>query len=158
MKKIILRLVLFIDIVFMVILLVHLGQRIFSTSGKESPNLEKPESVLEKPEVFEKTESTKGVTETSVVQKKKRNIRFKHWAPQAKKAEIVGDFNNWIPTAMAKGENQHWVIDYQLELGEYTYKFLVDGRLKKDPYNPKSVPDGYGGESSLLIVKPLGEK
>lgn len=159
MKKTILRLVLFIDIVLMVILLVHLGQRVFLVSKKETLWFKKSETVLEKPErsdyPFEKTKSTEVATELSTPAKKKRNIRFKHWAPQAKKVEIAGDFNAWIPEQMKKSENQHWMIDYQLDPGEYTYKFLVDGRLKKDPYNPKSVPDGYGGESSLLVVKPL---
>lgn len=157
MRKTILRLILLVDAIFIVVLLMYLGERIFFFLPKEPSLLEKEkkETISEKPELFEKVESTEVVTEISTLIKKKRNIRFKHWAPQAKKVEIVGDFNNWIPTAMSKGKNQHWIIDCQLEPGEYTYKFLIDGRLKKDPYNPHSVPDGYGGESSLLIVKPL---
>jgi len=43
----------------------------------------------------------------------------------------------------------------RLEPEEYTYKFLVDGRLKKDPYNLRITPDSCGGESSLLVVKPI---
>ncbi len=158
MKKIILSLLVIVNIFFIVVLLINLRGRGFLAAKRKSPKLEKTDTVIEKPQVFEKKESTAVVTEVSPVGKKKRNIRFKHWAPQAKKVEIVGDFNNWIPTLMTKDESQHWVIDYQLAPGEYTYKFLVDGRLRKDPYNSRRVPDGYGGESSLLIVKPVGEK
>lgn len=140
----------------MVFLLVNLGQRIFFTSGPSqeeiSPGVVTPKEISVFQEV---TSSVPPQAPTPIV---KRNILFQYRDSRPKKVEIAGDFNNWVPTEMTKRPNHTWTIIYQLEPGEYTYKFLVDGKLKKDPYNPRSAPDGYGGESSLLIVKPLGEK
>lgn len=155
MRRIILRIALVIDVLVIVGLLVLLGRRILLVPEKEAVS---PGVSVEQETAGLSSLETSTTPPVSGKEIRKRNIRFKQWAPQAKKVEIVGDFNNWIPEVMAKGENQHWMIDYQLEPGEYTYKFCVDGKLKKDPYNKRSVPDGYGGESSLLIVKPLGEK
>lgn len=154
MKKILLGIILVVDGLIIVGLLILLGERILFVpkEGEISSQTALEEKISDLPLKEETTTNTLLAGKET----KKRNIQFKHWAPQAKKVEIVSDFNNWTPTLMTKEEDLHWMIDYQLEPGEYTYKFLVDGKLKKDPYNKRSVPDGYGGESSLLIVKLLG--
>ena len=41
-------------------------------------------------------------------------------------------------------------VIFGLLTGKYLYKFIVNGKLIKDPQNPKSKPDGYGGESFIL--------
>jgi len=46
-----------------------------------------------------------------------------------------------------------WELRVGLGPGRYEYLFLVDGRFwEADPANPQRVPDGEGGERSLLVV------
>ncbi len=153
MKRTILRLILFIDGVFIAVLLVGIGQRIFLAPKSSKKDIPLPVSIPKKTSGPQKV--TSSVPPQTITAAVKRNILFQYRDSRPKKVEIIGDFNNWIPTEMTKGPNYIWTIIYQLEPGEYTYKFLADGRLRKDPYNQRSVPDGYGGESSLLIVKPI---
>lgn len=152
-KRIILKLILVADAVLIIALLVGIGQRIFFTPEPSQEEISSGVVTPKETSVFQEvTSSVPPQAPTPIV---KRNILFQYRDSRPKKVEIAGDFNNWVPTEMTKRPNHTWTIIYQLEPGEYTYKFLVDGKLKKDPYNPRSAPDGYGGESSLLIVKPL---
>ncbi len=68
---------------------------------------------------------------------------------------LVGSFNNWdkdydfmYPTA-----NGDYEFEIRLNPGVYQYKFVVDGRdWIPDPNCPERVPDGLGGENSVLRV------
>lgn len=70
----------------------------------------------------------------------------------AQKVEIAGQFTNWNSVQLDKHENGEWQTVCNLAPGEYEYKFVVDGKWIKDPLNPLSVDDNYGGESSVMIV------
>jgi len=82
---------------------------------------------------------------------KTRNIRFTLRDSRPTKVELIGNFDNWTPEPMAKGDNYIWEISVPLKPGEYTYNFLVDGKPSRDPNNPRTAPEGR----SLLVVKPL---
>jgi hypothetical protein len=81
----------------------------------------------------------------------KRNIRFSYRNSRPLKVEVIGSFNNWSPLPMVKGENHTWEASASLEAGEYTYNFIVDGKVVRDPNNPRTAPEGR----SLLVVQPL---
>ncbi len=83
----------------------------------------------------------------------KRNIRFTYPNSKPLKVEIVGSFNNWTPAPMTKGENHLWETTVSLAPGEYTYNFIVNGKVVRDPNNPRTAPEGR----SLLLVKPLNK-
>ena len=76
--------------------------------------------------------------------------------PDAQEVSIIGTFNNWEAgaTPMQRGEDGLWTARFFLSAGRYTYKFLVDGKIRlPDPYSSIREPDGFGGESSVLIVR-----
>ena len=52
-------------------------------------------------------------------------IEFSLFAPYNKEAAIVGDFSDWKPVAMSKGEDGHFKTKIELEDGEYQYKVRV---------------------------------
>jgi hypothetical protein len=81
----------------------------------------------------------------------KRNILFSYRNSKPLKVELVGGFNNWTPAPLTKGQNQTWEISVSLEPGEYAYNFIVDGKVTRDPNNPRTAPEGR----SLLVVRPL---
>ena len=64
------------------------------------------------------------------------------WAPYKSYVQVIGDFNNWLPTAssrMNKDGDYYWLDIPNLTAGkEYLFQYLVDGTLKiADPYTEK---------------------
>ena len=84
----------------------------------------------------------------------KRNIKFTYRNSKAKKVDIVGDFNGWVPQSLDKDDNSSWSITASITPGEYGYNFVVNGKPVKDPNNPNTVNTGRGFTSSFLKVKP----
>ncbi|HBU69279.1 MAG TPA: hypothetical protein DEE98_02725 [Elusimicrobia bacterium] len=83
-----------------------------------------------------------------------RNIGFTYRSSKARKVEVIGDFNDWIPRKMTKGKDYKWAVTLALEPGEYAYNFVVDGRPIRDPNNSKVCDAGRGFPNSYLKVSP----
>jgi len=74
--------------------------------------------------------------------------------PGAKSVAVCGDFNNWLPAATPMKEHDgHWQATLTLPVGNYQYKFLVDGEWVLDPAAPKRIPNQYGSLNSVLEVR-----
>jgi hypothetical protein len=82
-----------------------------------------------------------------------RNILFAYRNSRPHRVEMIASFNDWSPDTMTKGPNHTWTFSAKLEPGDYTYNFIVDGKVIRDPNNPRTAPEGR----SLLSVKPLTE-
>jgi hypothetical protein len=86
----------------------------------------------------------------------KASVRFALVAPNAVNVMLVGDFNEWNPTSLpmkrsANGET--WEVEVGLAPGRYTYAFVVDGQIARDPAAAQSAHDDFGAPSSVLLVK-----
>ncbi len=79
-----------------------------------------------------------------------RNILFSYRNSKPSQVKIIGSFNDWVPQPMKKGKNHTWTIPVPLAPGDYTYNFLVDGKVIRDPNNPRTANEGR----SFLTVKP----
>ncbi len=81
-------------------------------------------------------------------------VRFVYVAPGAKQVSVVGDFNQWNPTALPLRRlgDGTWIIDVPLTPGSYVYAFVVDGSIKVDPTAPRA-DDGDFGVNSVLMVR-----
>ena len=77
-------------------------------------------------------------------------------APGEQDVQLVGDFNDWGRDAVpiqAERRDGRWVFRMALAPGSYQYSYLIDGkRWLPDPGAPGIIPDGFGGENSLLYV------
>lgn len=82
----------------------------------------------------------------------------------ASKVHVAGTFNGWPSTIagggwamaldMAKGA---WATTHSLPPGSYQYKLVLDeSQWLTDPANPKTAPDGLGGQNSVLDVACSG--
>jgi 1,4-alpha-glucan branching enzyme len=83
-------------------------------------------------------------------------VRFSIVAPNAAHVTIVGDFNQWNPSALPlkrSANGRLWEVEVRLPLGVYTYAFMIDGHLAPDPTAPRSVADDYGAPNSVLMVR-----
>ncbi len=75
------------------------------------------------------------------------------YAGDGGRVEVAGDFNDWEPTALEKGEDGVFRTTLPIAPGTYEYKFVIDGTWVADPDNPDTVPDPYGGQNSVLTVE-----
>jgi hypothetical protein len=76
-------------------------------------------------------------------------------APNAREVKLVGDFTNWETTSIAleKNKNGTWQTTVELEPGEYSYRYLVDGEWWDDPQCSRRAPNPYGGWNSQVEVQ-----
>jgi 1,4-alpha-glucan branching enzyme len=85
-------------------------------------------------------------------------VIFRLYEPDAERVFLVGDFNDWDPTADPMTDENgdgEWTLYLPLPPGRYEYKFVVDGKYWiSDPKNPRQVPDGFDGKNSVVFVPP----
>jgi len=78
-------------------------------------------------------------------------VLFQVLAERAQSVEIVGDFNNWIPSPLVKREQENvWQVVILAGPGQYRYKFIVDGEWQIDPYHPEQRENAHGTYDSYL--------
>jgi hypothetical protein len=90
---------------------------------------------------------------TSQVSVTAANVRFVYVAPGAANVSLVGDFNQWNPTAkpLRRLGDGTWITDIPLAPGRYAYAFVVDGKVVTDPSAPRATGDF--GENSIVMVR-----
>ena len=83
-----------------------------------------------------------------------RSMNFICNAPQAKSVSLVGDFNQWNPSAspMKQMPDGAWLINVELKHGHHRYAFLVDGVLTLDPRAQGITRDDQNQRVSLIPV------
>ncbi|MBN2515207.1 MAG: isoamylase early set domain-containing protein [Deltaproteobacteria bacterium] len=72
-------------------------------------------------------------------------------------AHLVGEFNNWVPTAtpMKKLKDGSFTVTIDLEKGkEYQFRYLIDQTQWENAWNAdKYVPTPFGdAENSIVVV------
>jgi chromosome partitioning protein len=80
-------------------------------------------------------------------------VRFAIEAPDARRVQLVGDFNGWAldATEMTRAGSV-WTSVLKLEPGRYRYRYVVDGHWCSDPMNAHIEPSPYGGDNSVFVV------
>lgn len=77
-------------------------------------------------------------------------------AVQADQAAVVGEFNNWDPTAtpMKRKKDGSFSVAVNLEGGkEYRFKYYLDrSRWLNDPNSDRLVPNIFGSQDSVVAV------
>jgi hypothetical protein len=83
-------------------------------------------------------------------------VRFTYQAPGASTVTVVGDFNQWNPTAIPlrrSADGKTWEIEIPLTPGRYAYAFYVDGALARDPDAPQVRDNDFGTANSVVMVR-----
>ena len=81
-------------------------------------------------------------------------VHFEFTHPTATAVCVAGTFNNWQPeaTALQTSGGDRWVKETALAPGTYEYCLVVDGHWMPDPLVKETVPNPFGGRSSVLRV------
>jgi 1,4-alpha-glucan branching enzyme len=87
-------------------------------------------------------------------QKPLRAVNFICHAVQSGTVSLVGDFNQWNPTAhpMQQMPDKSWLVRVELKHGHHRYAFLVDGVLTLDPLAQGITRNDRGERVSLVPV------
>lgn len=88
-----------------------------------------------------------------------QSVRFDLVAPGAARVSIAGDFNQWNPATLPmhrSADGRTWEIEVRLPPGRYTYGFVVDGHVVRDPSAPQAASDDFGVPNSVLLVSRTG--
>jgi 1,4-alpha-glucan branching enzyme len=83
-------------------------------------------------------------------------VRFELDAPGAGRVALVGDFNDWDPSATPmhrEARDNRWSVSLPVSRGRHVYGFVVDReRWLPDPAAPRAPEDGFGSVSSVIVV------
>jgi 1,4-alpha-glucan branching enzyme len=86
---------------------------------------------------------------------KAKKVEFSLVAPGAKTAFIAGSFNQWNRSShpLKKDKQGIWKMSIPLELGEYEYRFFVDGEWQNDPKCSSFIENPFGTVNCVKIVE-----
>jgi 1,4-alpha-glucan branching enzyme len=81
-------------------------------------------------------------------------VPFVCLAPDAQQVTIMGDFNDWHPSAhpMKRMVDGAWRLEVQLHHGHHHYLFVVDGKPVLDPRAQGIARNEQGAKVSLVAV------
>ena len=80
-------------------------------------------------------------------------------APDARSVYVTGSFNDWSldeSCRMRLETEGRWTVHVPLRPGTHKYQFIVDGRWREDPSNPRQERNSFGDINSLIEVKMNG--
>jgi hypothetical protein len=83
-------------------------------------------------------------------------VRVRVAPPAAASVQVLGDFDQWEPIALAR-EDEEWTVELVLEPGIYHFGFLVDGEWWVPDGLQGSVPDEWGRMNATMVVPEGGE-
>lgn len=84
-------------------------------------------------------------------------FRFEIFLPSARSVAIAGTFCDWSMTRhpMERGENGWWTASLDIQPGDHSFQYVVDGRDWIADFAASGVErNGFGGWVSRLHVKP----
>jgi len=81
-------------------------------------------------------------------------VNFYSAEPKAASVNLVGDFNDWNPTAhpMERRVDGWWFIQVPLAHGHHPYVFLVDGEPMLDPKATGTIQIDRYAKASVIAV------
>ena len=80
-------------------------------------------------------------------------VSFEFYAPESKKVQVAGTFNDWKPASLKKGNDGKWRLALDLAPGRYEYRYFVDGTWQNDQRQCECVPNEFGTWNCILEVK-----
>ena len=84
-----------------------------------------------------------------------QQVQFMFVAPAATRVALVGEFNDWDPSAtpMSRMGGGAWHVALPLTRGRHVYAFVVDGSSwVADPQAPLAPERWFGAQNSVVLV------
>jgi hypothetical protein len=83
-----------------------------------------------------------------------KKVEFTLEAPWASSVKLAGDFTGWEnqPVPMMHSPEGIWFTTVPLVPGQYSYRFIVDGKWYDDPISNQHIPNPFGTKNALINV------
>jgi hypothetical protein len=78
-------------------------------------------------------------------------VRIRVTPPEARTVEVLGDFDDWAPVALAR-DGGGWSVELDVEPGTHHFGFLVDGEWWIPEGLQGTVPDEWGRMNATMVV------
>lgn len=132
------------------------AERMLATSSALIGSKDRPSSEVGPPpsdhqQVDKRLERIYGVMQTP------EGVVFRTRQPGARRVELAGDFNNWMPHTTPyrqAGTEGEFEVLLRLSPGQYRYRMVVDGRWSHDLSNPRTEQNEYGEINSIADICP----
>jgi hypothetical protein len=84
-----------------------------------------------------------------------KKVEFCLKAPAADSVKLAADFTDWEkhPVEMMHSPDGFWFTVVPLTLGNYSYRFIVDGEWRDDPRATRRAPNPFGTENAVIQVE-----
>lgn len=95
------------------------------------------------------------ITRLLGVRQTARGVLFVQPLSVGRTVAVAGDFNGWVPTDHEMRPNKGlgvFELLVPIPPGSYSYRLVIDGVWKPDPFNPATQPNPYGEPNSVLRV------
>lgn len=73
-------------------------------------------------------------------------------APGAASVEVMGDFTDWQPVALVRGDGDRWEICLTIPAGPHRINVRLDGGAWHAPAGTTPVADDFGGTVGLFLI------
>lgn len=73
-------------------------------------------------------------------------------APGATRVELAGDFTDWLPVPLVRGEDGTWRLELFVPAGSYRFNLRVDDGPWGAPRGVPTIRDDFGGVVGLLVL------
>lgn len=101
-----------------------------------------PSRILRSSSAFEARRSSEG------------QVALRVWAPNARRVEVMGSFNDWQPVELQAGGAGWWRTELALAAGLYEINVRFDGGPWQIPEGLTAVDDGFGGSVGVFTIEP----
>ena len=80
---------------------------------------------------------------------------FRFEACRANRVKLAADFTGWEkqPIDLRQMEDGTWQVAVELPVGQYSYRFLVDGEWRDDPRCLDYEPNPFGTINAVITVR-----
>jgi hypothetical protein len=80
-------------------------------------------------------------------------VRITFTVPGADRVALAGEWNAWTPEPLEPVGDGRWSGELTLPPGVYRFSLIVNGDRWMVPDGVATVPDGFGGEAGVLVVR-----
>jgi 1,4-alpha-glucan branching enzyme len=83
-----------------------------------------------------------------------KKIKFHLAAPSATSVKLAANFTGWekSPLDMVKSGDGSWFVFVSLSPGNYSYRFIVDGKWRNDPHSDLCELNPFGSANAVVKV------
>lgn len=108
-------------------------------------------SALMRPRLPSGVRPTASAFQVDEAERGQRTLRIR--VPGARSVELSGDFTNWQPIALARGETDQWEATLPITPGMHRLAIRVNGEAWTPPPGIAAVPDEFQGTVGVVVIR-----